>query len=255
MKLFGVAVGLCITATVPSLAQQALTNASIDKLSTAHVGDSLIIRMINTQPGAYDVSPNALTILKSDGVSDSVLSSMMARDAESTASKSDLEDLDIGIYHKVNGEWLPVSSEHVNWKTGGVLKSVFTDGIIKGDINGHINGGKSVTSASSLDFLIRTPDGVDGTDFQLVQLHQKSDSREFRHLTGGVFHASGGSSRDEVVFRQRRVAKHTYQLTLPALQAGEYAFLAPGWSASSASGSVGKAYTFHLTEAQGEWQP
>ena len=91
--------------------------------------------------------------------------------------------------------WVLVGTEPVNWKTGGVLKSIATDGIVKGDVNGRISGGDSATQMNTpLEFLIKTPDGVEATDFQLVHLHDKSDAREFRTVTGGVFHASGGSS-------------------------------------------------------------
>ena len=63
------------------------------------------------------------------------------------------------------------------------------------------------------------------TDFQLVHLHEKSDAREFRTVTGGVFHRSGGASRDAVSFVQTRIAKHIYKIRLAAnLPRGEYAF-------------------------------
>lgn len=65
----------------------------------------------------------------------------------------------------------------------------------------------------------------------------------------GVFHASSGSSRDRIAFDQTRIAKRTYKIVLPDnLPQGEYAFLAPGLTGSSASGSTGKAYTFRLVE-------
>jgi hypothetical protein len=100
-----------------------------------------------------------------------------------------------------------------------------------------------------LEFLIQTADGVDATDFQLVHLRAKSDAREFRTMTGGVFHRSGGASRDAVTFTQTRIAKHIYKVTLsPNLPRGEYGFLAPGLTNSSVSGSTGKAYTFRLVE-------
>jgi hypothetical protein len=124
--------------------------------------------------------------------------------------------------------WVPVVTEHVNWKTGGVLKSVFSEGIVKGDINGHIEGAGSVTSVGALDFLIKTVSGVDATDFQLVYLRHGRNAREFRRVTGGVFHVSGGSTRDEIEFGQTKIASQVYKITLPELQAREYAFLAPG---------------------------
>jgi hypothetical protein len=128
----------------------------------------------------------------------------------SAALADTYEDLDIGVYHKIRGTWIQVATEPVNWKTGGVLKSIATDGIVKGDVNGRLSGGSSAMQMNSpLEFLIKTPDGIEATDFQLVHLHDKSDAREFRTMTGGVFHASGGSSRDQIAFDQTRIAKRT----------------------------------------------
>ena len=48
---------------------------------------------------------------------------------------------------------------------------------------------------------------------------------------------------------QTRIARRTYKLALPGnLEPGEYAFLAPGLTNSSVSGSIGKAYTFRIVE-------
>jgi hypothetical protein len=92
------------------------------------------------------------------------------------------------------------------------------------------SGGDSATQINTpLEFLIKTPDSVEATDFQLVHLHHESDAREFRTVTGGVFHASGGSSRDRIAFDQTRIAKRTYKVALPAnlpvLNMDEIAFL------------------------------
>jgi hypothetical protein len=102
-----------------------------------------------------------------------------------------------------------------------------------------------------LEFLIKAPDGVEGSDFQLVKMHTHSDSREFRTLTGGIIHSSGGSKRDSVMFEQAKIAKRTYKITFAdteKLLTGEYAFLAPGITGSTSAGSTGKAYTFHFLE-------
>ena len=78
-----------------------------------------------------------------------------------------------------------------------------------------------------LELIIKTPDGVEATDFQLVRLHVQSDAREFRTVTGLVFHSSGDSTRDAIPFEQKRIAKRTYKITLPdTAPLGEYAFLA-----------------------------
>ena len=125
----------CLALSAASIAQEALSNASIEKMVRARLGDDVIVSMIQSQAGHYDVTPDSFIALK------------------------------------------------------------------------------------------------------------------FRTMTGGVFHRSGGSSRDAVDFVQTRIAKHIYKIRLAAnLPRGEYAFLAPGLTNSSASGSTGKAYTFRLVE-------
>jgi hypothetical protein len=86
---------------------------------------------------------------------------------------------------------------------------------IKGDVNGRVSGGNSTARMNTpLEFLIKTPDGVEATDFQLGHLHDKSDACEFRTVTGGAFHASGGSSRDRIAVDQTRIAKRTCKVAL-----------------------------------------
>ncbi len=238
------------------IAQQSLTNDSIVKMVKAGLGDSVIVSMVQSQPGSYAVTPDDMMGLKRQGVSDAVLGAMAAKGsapaqaAASQPASSKFDDMDTGVYHQVKGEWTELASETVNWKTGGVLKSIASQGIVKGDVNGHLNGASSKTSVNTpLEFVIKTPDGVEATDFQLIHMHAKSDAREFRTMTGGVFHASGGATKDAIAFEQKKLAKHTYEVVLPEnLSPGEYAFLSPGLSNSTASGSTGKAYSFHLVE-------
>jgi hypothetical protein len=258
MKTCALIVTFLAAFTVAALAQQPLSNDSIEKMAKAGLSDDVIVSMIQSQPGNYDLNPDTLVAMKKDGVSDKVLSAMAAKNAAPPADKAaasdkgkdPYDDMEIGVYHKVKDAWTLIETEPVNWKTGGVMKSIASQGIVKGDVNGHLQGNSSTTKMNTpVEFLIKTPDGVEATDFQLVRLHVKSDAREFRTVTGGVFHASGGSSRDAIPFQQTRIAKRTYKITLPdTVPPGEFAFLAPGLTGSSASGSTGKAYTFHLVE-------
>jgi len=240
------------------LAQQALDNAAVVKMSKSGLGEDLIVSMIQNQPGKYELTPDTLVALKADGVSEKILAAMAAKNSASATTAAETKtpdpyaDMEVGVYCKLKDVWAPIPSEAVNWKSGGLMKSIATQGIIKEDVNGRLNGPKSTTDLRSpLEFIIKTPDGVEGTDFQLVKMHTHSDSREFRTMTGGVFHSSGGSSRDSVKFEQTRIAKHTYKITFSdteKLLTGEYGFLAPGITGSTASGSTGKAYTFHFLE-------
>lgn len=244
------AFALCLS--ILATAQEPLTNDSIQKMAKAGLSDDVIVSMIQSQPAHYDLTPDTLVTLKKDGVSDKVLSAMAARNAAPSAEKAkdEYDDFEIGVYHKVKDVWTMIATEPVNWKSGGVLKSFASQGIVKGDVNGRLQGPTSGTKMNTpLEFLIKTPDGIEATDFQLVHLHAKSDAREFRTMTGGVIHSSGGSTRDAISFQQTKIAKRTFKITLPdTAPPGEYAFLAPGLTGSSASGSTGKAYTFHLVE-------
>jgi len=68
-------------------------------------------------------------------------------------------------------------------------------------------------------------------------------------VTGGVYHRSGGASRDAIEFEAKKIAPRTYSLTLSNLKAGEYGLLPPSSSdATGSSGRLGKLYTFHVIE-------
>ncbi|MGA7887568.1 MAG: hypothetical protein WCA44_17655 [Acidobacteriaceae bacterium] len=236
-----------------AFSQQPLNNDAVVKMVKVGIDDATIVTMIQNSPGQYDLSTDALIALRKDGISDKLIGAMAARNAAPPpppAADAMYANLDIGVYWHNKGAWTLIPTEVVNWKTGGVLKSTFSQGLVKEDTNGHLNGAASPTQLNTpLEFLIRTPDGVEATDYQLVRLHQKKNAREFRTMTGGVFHSSGGDTRDAVAFQQTRIAKRTYKISLPDnLPPGEYAFLAPGLTNSTASGSSGRAYTFHLLE-------
>jgi hypothetical protein len=259
------AVGFCLALTGAAIAQEVLTNDSIVKMAHARLSDDVIVSLIQNQAGNYELSSDTLIDLKRKGITNRVLAAMAGKGspkapatdsappAPATAPAAVLdpyEDLDSGVYRKLRNAWTQVRMEEVSWKIGGVAKTVASVGMVKGDVSGRLNGAASGTQMSTpLEFLIKVPDGLQATDFRLVHLHEKPDAREFRTITGGVFHALGGALPDEIAFEQTRIAKRTYQLTLPGnLPPGEYGFLAPGLTGSSAAGSTGRAYTFRIVE-------
>ena len=139
--------------------------------------------------------------------------------------------------------------EVVNWKTGGVMKSLASGGLVKGDVNGHLQGSNSRNSLTSpVEVVIYTPEGTSITEYQLLHLREHGDAREFRTVTGGVMHVSGGAARDVVPFESKKAASRTYRILLPNLGAGEYGFLPPGAVSSASSASMGKIFTFHVIE-------
>jgi hypothetical protein len=250
------------------LGQDVLNDESILKMVKAGLGEGLIVNMVQTQPGNYSLTPDDLVKLKTQGVSDKILNAMVTKGAKGAApaaaapstapgtasnvapADSDIPPgIEIGVYYRKAGNWEELLPEVVNWKTGGVLKSVASAGIVKGDINGHITQAHSRNSVTSpVEVLIYVPEGVAITEYQLLHLHEEKESREFRTVTGGVLHVSGGATRDVIPFEGKKMANRTYKVLLPNLGAGEYGFLPPGAITSSNSASIGKMYTFRLLE-------
>ena len=120
------------------------------------------------------------------------------------------------MYYLKGDQWADLHPEVVNFKTGGVLKSIGTAGIVKGDVNGHVNGEHSTTQLKTpVTLLVYVHEGVDITEYQLLRLWESKDAREFRTVTGGVMHVSGGATRDLMTFEGKKVAPRTYQVLLP----------------------------------------
>jgi hypothetical protein len=146
--------------------------------------------------------------------------------------------------------WTDLSPEVVNFKTGGVLKHVTTIGIVKGDVNGHVNQKHSPNSLRCpVQLLVYTPEGVAITEYQLLHLHEQGSSREFRTVTGGILRISGGATRDLMLFESKRIAPRTYEVSLSDLKPGEYGLLPPtSLDATASSGRIGKICSFGVLE-------
>ncbi|MGO8933455.1 MAG: hypothetical protein ACLPLZ_08155 [Terracidiphilus sp.] len=243
-------------------AQQVMNNDSVIKLVKAGLSDDLIVTTINSSAGAYDTSADGIIALKTAGASDKVIAAIVAKAAAPAAPAAPPPPAaaaptrpagidDVGVYFRDrNGAWTNLEPEIVNFKTGGFLKSIATDGIVKGDINGHIPG---KTSKNVLTFpvvlAVYVAEGVDIAEYQLLRLRESGDAREFRSVTGGVIHSSGGAARDSVQFQSIKIAPRVYQITLDqSLGKGEYGLLPPGAVSSSNMASGGKIYSISIPE-------
>ncbi len=240
----------------PPAARAQVTVSDVIKMSNAGVSDDMIIEQIKKNSQPFDLTPDQLVRLKQNSVSERVIRFMMPTPPLADVSPSAPSNVptgefptETGIYVKRHNKWNDVLPEIVNWKTGGVLKSTVSIGVIKEDLNGHLNGNSSaLVLAVPIEFLVVTPDGVAVTEYQLLRLHQNADNREFRTVTGGVFHVSGGA-RDTVSFEGTKVAPRTYTIKLDHLAKGQYGLLPPDAIESrNAAGSQGKLYTFKVEE-------
>ena len=232
-----------------------MSNDTVLRMHTAGLSDDLILQTIAAQPGQYDTTPDSLIGLKQSGLSDPILSAMANKARRQITNRSTLDAPvvlspvnEIGVYYKdPHGAWIPMDSEIVHIKSGGFLKSMATHNIIKEDHNGVVTGTEAtLILPRPIDFLLYTPDGVDASEYELVRFRLNSKDREFRVLTGGVIHSTGGAQRDDVPIHPVKTAPRTWTFTLPAdIPGAEYGILPPG------TGNVtngGKIYTFAIVE-------
>lgn len=240
--------------------QQTMNNEAVLKLLAAGLSEDVVVATINSSPGTYDTSVNGLIALKNGGATDKVVGAIVAKasgvstvSAPPAAAGSLLPaGIDeVGVYYKdKNGAWVALMPEIVNFKSGGFLKTFATDGIVKGDMNGHVPGGHAKTMITfPVVLAVYTPEGTAITEYQLLRFRTHDTSREFRSMTGGVIHSSGGAIRDSVEFASQKIAPRVYQITLDSkLGKGEYGLLPPGSYTSSNMASGGKIYSVSVPE-------
>jgi hypothetical protein len=209
MKRLFVSVTMMILLSLAVTPQEVLTNDSVIKMIKAGLGESTIVTMINTQPGKSSLGVSDVISLKGAGVSENIIGAMLKKSGSTGSDPQSLNTEvlpgqvstgpvnEVGVYFSKGRTWQELQPEGVNWKTGGVLKHVGTAGVVKGDVNGHINGAHSRNELKvPLKFAIYVPEGISITEYQLIRLRGQKGAREFRTVTGGVFHVSCGATRD-----------------------------------------------------------
>jgi hypothetical protein len=253
---------LLFAIAIVAMAQTALTNDTIIKMAKAGLSDDVIVSTISSQPARFSTTADDLISLKGAGISDKVIGAMVTKGAGAPTPSAPAPSVppsaapalgyptEVGVYYLKGDQWADLHPEVVNFKTGGVLKSIGTAGIMKGDVNGHVNGEHSTTQLKTpVTLLVYVHEGVDITEYQLLRLRESKDAREFRTVTGGVMHVSGGATRDLMTFEGKKVAPRTYQVLLPTISSGDFGLLPPaGADATSSSGRIGKVYSFRIIE-------
>jgi len=248
-----------LSLTMAAFAQggKPLTNADIIEMAKAGFSEETIIKAIEANDPNYDTSVSALLELKKAGISEKVVNAMLTASSRKSGgaaaitnpSAAAIEPIvpEIGVYLIQQGKLVEMHPEIVTWRTGGFLKSIASQGIVKGDVNGVMQKPHSPLQISvPADFILRCAEGTSAAEYQLVRMREKDNRREFRMTTGGVIHSSGGAQRDNIEFKFEKIGPATYRIKLTDLKAGEYGFLAPAAAMSASAASSGKAYTFGI---------
>ena len=265
-----------------SQSNKPLTNDDVVQMVKGGFDESTTVAAIDAADTNFDTSVQALMALKTAGVSEKVISAMLgatkkkaeaAKPAASAvaaaaptstpapAANPDVPD-DIGVYTKLKGSLAEVYAEVVSWKSGGVGKSMLTGGFTKGHVNATVSGPRSkLQLGRPLEFVVKCAEGVTPSEYMLLKLDEKGDRREFRAVTGGVYHSSSGLEKDAIKFDFQKIAPRTYKIALAGLKKGEYGFLPPGSGSVGGTGGgasgqtvqggsmqAGKLYTFGVIE-------
>jgi hypothetical protein len=246
-----------------------LTDEQIVNLRKGGLGDDELLHRIACAPAIqFLLFPNWVDYMLKSGVSERIVTAMASREENrldatgclstpaanagflAVSADQILVPFEIGVYYRDgSGQWKLLSPEPVNWQTGGVVKHVTTLGIVKEDVNGRLRKASSPTHLTiPTELYVYCPEGSGITEYQLVRMHQHSNAREFRTVTGGIFHTSGGATRDQLDFESNQIGGRSYLVNLGALGHGEYGVLPPGGynGGSNASAQLGRMYTFNV---------
>jgi hypothetical protein len=252
------------------VSQQSLNNDAVVKLVKAGLSEDLIISTINTQPGTYDTSTDGLIALKGAGVSDKVVSAIIAKAAGSApavtapaAPAPAAQDPDDPMASHDPGVYLMTATQE------GKRKMVFIDrvgagreklhrGFVSASRNAEIPGPRAATRTADANpvFYMYFPSTSNigdersissPTQFSLLSLEAKKDHRETKVAKAAMFRgfSYGNDAKKTSLFRAERMRPYAYRVTVSAnLSAGEYAFIASTTMAGSAQGATVVIYDF-----------
>lgn len=257
--------------------QETLTNDSVIKLLKAGLSEELVVTTINSSPGQYDTSVNALIALKKAGAGDKVLSAMILKASGSTpaatpgaatttaagtadvtapitlapgALPAGVDSVGVYFLEKGGNHWQEVPAEVVNFKKEGSLKHLASAGVLKGEMTGLVGGNRSpLLLKLPAKFILYVPEGRAPGEYQLIHLHANADSREFRAANGGIVKDAGGALRDVLDYTPKKIAPRVYLIEMnEEYDRGEYGFLPPSDTAVGDNiPTATKLYSFSLT--------
>ncbi len=200
-----------------------LANGQVVEMVKAGFDEETIVSVIQTSPSNFDTSVQGLLMLKNAGVSQGIIRAMVLKSGAGNRTSSSSQQngattsnefpSEIGVYTRREGTLVEVPPEIVTWKTGGFMKSMATMGLTKGHINGVVSSPHSRTRLSlPIEFVVVTQDGTSVVEYQLLHVRKKKNRREFRAMTGGIIHASGGAQKNAVRFDYKKIAPRTLRI-------------------------------------------
>ena len=272
---------LVFAAPVSAVAQgETMTNSEVVSLVKAGLNSSIIINKIRTSKTDFNLSTDALILLKQAGVPDDVVAAMFEAKSGKTVSgggavvqgggssnNADPNDPtaphDYGLYlyeEKDGGRKMTQLAANVsaqNRTGGGFTAAVTPFGLGKVKTKANLPGTTAklqVQSARPVFYFyldnktggLNTSSGIPSNpnEFALVRFNVRSDNREVTIAKANAYGAKGGLSDEYVVqFNAEDLGSGVYRIT-PAkdLKNGEYGFYLINSGNSSTGAAVGAKF-------------
>ncbi|HAD14635.1 MAG TPA: hypothetical protein DCF33_19590 [Saprospirales bacterium] len=252
------------------VAQEILTNSTIIDLVKVGLDDEIITAKIKSSYNQFSTDTDSLLKLKASGVSNLVISSMLAAASNPNLVYSDPNDIlaphSGGIYY-LEGEKLKKLeyTAYTGGKSSGRLLQNMTYGLTQTKnklVLGGANSRQHFSGLSELYFYAETSDqsSFSGYDiaspnsFVLVKLDKTSNTRELEIGSANIIASNVGINGDQTVqFDFDEIAAGIYRVYFSeALAPGEYAFLHAAYlsvyvsSGMSSVGGQNRAFDFSI---------
>lgn len=272
------AFSLVLSLNFSIFAQEVLKNGDVVSLVKAGLSSSIIINKIRDSKTDFDLSTDALIMLKQAGVPDDVVGAMFnAKNGTTTTNNNSnnaisqgtgdpndpMQPHDYGIYlyEEIGGnrkmtQMMPTVSQQ-NRTGGGFTASVTPFGLgkvkTKANLPGTAAKNQLQTPRPVFYFYLDTKSGGLNTasgipsspsEFALVRFNIRSDNREITIAKANAYGAKGGLSDEYVVeFTTEDLGNGIYRVTpTKDLKNGEYAFYLLNSGNSNASAAVGAKF-------------
>jgi len=218
--------------------------------------EETIIEAIHANEPRYDTSVEALVALKNAGVSEKVISTMLA----ATRARAGAPNIDgeggtlpgeIGVYALKDWRYVELAVEAVEWRSKFFNPTTTVGNLTRNRLTAQLKSPQSQLQLSgAVELLVVCPEGVSATQYHFLRAEPNKDKREFRVdfqvLNNGVLLALGGSGKSAMRFEAKKVGAGKFRILLREMGKGEYAFLPPGTVAHPGASAVDKMYTFGL---------
>ena len=237
--------------------QEVLTNQSVIKMVKAGLSEELILSVVKQQTSAFSVGSTELVELKMAGVTERIITAMIAKTmgpaaapAKPEAAKPKPPPQESGIFYKKGDGWVELLSEEIAWSNAGVVNSmrnVASVGLLKKDVSGTIAQPSSRSMLTSpLELLIVPANGADIHNYILVPLKRTKGSREVE--IGPA--KKGAATKRSIPFGVEKVGEKQFKLYFPsALGPGEYGILPLNQIATENGANAaptGRVFTFRV---------